>query len=163
MLTPSRLAHAAEDERNMILRLAGPMRRGLALAAAVALALAPLEPGDADAAAQQTAITASTAGRGGEPGATPDQLGPMTNFEMQGYGCLATGGAATAAAALADSNELVLIFAGGTVPPSTPIALVLAVTGTIFASFCAVGALATPAVVRMWKYYYDGIPVAAPP
>jgi len=147
----------------MTLRAVGPMRRGLVHAAAVALALAPVGPVDADAAPQQTAITASTAGRGGEPAAGPNELGPMTNFEMQGYGCLATGGVTTAVAALADSNELVLIFAGGTVPPSTPIALVIAVTGTIFASFCAVGALATPAVVRMWKYYYDGMPVAAPP
>lgn len=85
------LAHAAKDERNMILGFAGPLRRRLALAAALALALSPLESGDAGAAAQRTAVTASTAGRGGEPETATDQLSPMTNFEMQGYGCLATG------------------------------------------------------------------------
>ena len=146
----------------MTLRDVGPRRRSLVYAAAVALALAPVWPVHAATAPQQSAITANVASRAETPAGAPNELGPMTNFEMQGYGCLATGGLTTAVAALADSNELVLIFGGGTVPPSTPIALVIAVTGTIFASFCAVGALATPAVVRMWDYYYDGMRVAAP-
>jgi len=87
----------------------------------------------------------------------------MTNSEMQGYGCLTAGGVATALTAMTGTDELILVFAGGTVTPATPVGAVIAVTGMIFASVCAVGALATPAVVRMWNYYYGGMrPAPAP-
>jgi hypothetical protein len=127
---------------------------------AVALLLDPMLSSEAAPNAGQTTMmaTGAVATQQAPNGQSTDPIGPMTIFEEEGYGCLATGGAAIGLTALADSNELILVF-GATVTPTTPVALVVAVTGTIFASFCAVGALATPAVLRIFRYYqYDLAP-----
>jgi hypothetical protein len=87
----------------------------------------------------------------------------MTNSEVQGYGCLYTGAAATAIGALAGSGQLVQVLTGGSLVTIPPIDFALAVTGTVFAGFCAVGALTAPAVVRMWHEYYDQEEVAPSP
>jgi hypothetical protein len=86
----------------------------------------------------------------------------MSASEMQGYGCLAAGGASLVMTALAGTNEMILVF-GGSVTPTTPAGAAVAVSGLIFASVCAVGALVTPAAVRLWRYYYDGARLAPSP
>jgi hypothetical protein len=85
-----------------------------------------------------------------------NELAPLSFSERQSYGCLVAGGSTIALMTLVDSNELILVF-GATVAPTTPVATVLAVSGVVFASACAVGSLATPAIVRLWKYYYVGM------
>jgi hypothetical protein len=87
----------------------------------------------------------------------------MSNSEVQGYGCLYMGAGTTAIAAFAGSGQLVQVLTGGAVVTVAPVDLMLAITGTIFAGFCAVGALAAPAVVRIWHVYYDGERVAPTP
>lgn len=96
-------------------------------------------------AAAETAINSSAAS---------SDARPLSNPEKQGFGCLAVGGAAMALGAFAGFDELVLVFGGGGLAPTTTTGHVIAVAGMIFASFCAVGALATPAIVRLWNDYY---------
>ena len=155
---------------NMALWRVGLWWRGLVVGMVLALLLAHVGPADAAASPRQAGITgsnATAAERGGEADdgspASPAGLRPMTTSEMQGYGCLVSGAAATLLTVIAGTNELVMVFAGSPVLPTTSIGLGLAVGGTIFASVCAVGALATPAVVRLWNYYYDGMRVAPAP
>lgn len=112
-------------------------------------------------AGHRSAVGAATAGR--EEEQKKPELGPISNSEVQGYGCLYTGAAATAIGAFAGSAELVQVLTGGSAVAVAPVDFALAVTGTVFAGFCAVGALAAPAVVRMWHQYFDGEQVAPPP
>ena len=106
---------------------------------------------------RRQAIGAAAAGAGSanEPAPQPT-LGPPSGSELQSYGCLLTGVPMMGIAAFAGDTELLLLFTGGTVAPTAPLALGMAVAGTVFASFCALGALATPGIVRMWHMYYDG-------
>jgi hypothetical protein len=83
----------------------------------------------------------------------PSAMPPISDIEMQGYGCLVSGAIATGLTALAGSNELILVVAGGTLSPTNPIGAAVAFAGTVFASVCAVGALATPALVRIYRIY----------
>ena len=109
---------------------------------------------------QQSAVNASTAGRFDE--AKKPVLGPMSNSEVQGFGCLYTGAAATVLGAIGGSGQLVQVLTGGAALSVAPIDFALAVSGTIFAGFCAVGALGAPAAVRLWHQYYDGEEVETP-
>ncbi len=138
--------------------------RRLVFSLAVTLLLATLGTSGAAPNAPQSTMAATgavAARQAGEQTGLRDGLGPMTIYEMEGYGCLASGAAATALTALAGTNELILVF-GGTITPTTPIGLGVAMAGTIFASFCAIGALATPAVARLWRYYTISMPPATP-
>jgi hypothetical protein len=127
----------------------------------VALTWTATGPAFAAQGPRKSAIGSATAGHAGEPSAPPYELGPMSNAEVEGYGCLTSGGIAMTLGALAGSDELILVLAGGSLIPTTAIGVALAVTGTIFASFCAVGAMATPAIMRTWHQYYDGAELAA--
>jgi hypothetical protein len=123
------------------------------------LALVSSGPAFAQADAM-SAIGAAAAGR--MDGPKNAELGPMSTAELQGYGCLYAGGAATVLGAFAGSSQLVQVLTGGAALAVAPIDFALAVTGTIFAGFCAVGALGAPAAVRMWHTYYDREEIAAP-
>ena len=109
---------------------------------------------------QQSAINAAAAGRIDET--KKPTLGPMSNAEVQGFGCLYAGGAATVLGIIGGSGQLVQVLTGGAAVSVAPLDFALAVSGTIFAGFCAVGALGGPAVVRMWHQYYDGETVEVP-
>ena len=109
---------------------------------------------------QQAAINAATAGRIEET--KKPTLGPMSNAEVQGFGCLYAGGAATVLGIIGGSGQLVQVLTGGAAVSVAPLDFALAVSGTIFAGFCAVGALGAPAVVRLWHQYYDGEAVEVP-
>jgi hypothetical protein len=135
--------------------------KSIACGAAVALLLTSSAATGAPAAEHRSAIGAAVAGRTDEQG--KPELGPMSTSEVQGYGCLYAGGGTTAIAAFAGSSELVQVLTGGSAVAVAPVDLILAVSGTIFAGFCAVGALAAPAVVRMWHEYYDAERVAPAP
>jgi hypothetical protein len=129
---------------------------------AAALLLAPIHPVlAAQTGGHRSAIGAATTGITDEP--RKPGLGPMSNAEVQGYGCLYTGAAATAIGTFAGSSQLIQVLTGGSIVSVAPLDFALAVTGTIFAGFCAVGALAAPAVVRMWYEYYDHAEVAPQP
>ena len=118
------------------------------------MACTTLAPVVAAAPAPRRALVGSaTATRGEDVTPSAGQLAPMTSAEEQGFGCLATGGLAMGLSAFAGYDELVLVFAGGSALPTTTVGHVVAVAGMIFASFCAVGAIATPALVRIWQQY----------
>ena len=139
------------------------IRQGLACCLALALMLAQIGPGYAQVVRPQgiAGTNAVTAGRQEGPAAAPDQLGPMSNAEVQGFGCLTAGAATLGLTAFAGPNELVLAFAGGSVLPTTAIGLAVIIGGTIFASACAVGAIAAPALLRLSRHYYEGVPYAS--
>jgi hypothetical protein len=91
-----------------------------------------------------------------QPNPERPKLGPPSGSELQSYGCLGIGLPAMGIATFAGDTQLLLLFTGGTIAPTAPLALGMAVAGTVFASFCAIGALATPGIVRIWHIYYDG-------
>jgi hypothetical protein len=106
---------------------------------------------------QHQAMKAGIASRGAAEEEEQGELGPASTSEKQGYGCLIAGGAGLAAAGIAGSSDVVLLFTGATtLPATTPLGLSLAVAGTVVASTCAVGALLAPTTLRLWHYYYDG-------
>jgi hypothetical protein len=138
--------------------MADTFKLGLVYVMAVALVLAPIEPAYAASTGliEQPAPNATSA-------APPNQLGPITDSEMQSYGCLATAGGGLVLVALAGHDELLAAIAGGGTTPTTAAGVVVTAIVLVSASFCAVGALATPGVVRMWRYYYLGMrPTAVP-
>lgn len=146
--------------------------RTIIVTAALALAVLTATPAGA-AGPMQSAITATNAttsdrnnapsGAGSETLAD-DEVGPPSDGEVQGYGCLISGAVATAMTWAAGTNQMIMVVAGGTLAPTNALGIAVAVTGTVFASVCAVGALATPAVLRMWHLYYEGKHLkAAPP
>ena len=100
-----------------------------------------------------TSLPSTTTNTPGDRGTAMVNPEPLNIFEIEGYGCLGAGGAATVATALAGADELILVF-GATISPTTPVGIAVALTGTIFASYCAIGALATPALIHMWNHLY---------
>jgi hypothetical protein len=108
------------------------------------------------AVAPATAESAGSRGRAlaGAAVATTDPRagGPwgMSEAELQGAGCLLSGSVATFASYATNANEVVMVAAGGTLIPSTPALLGIAVLTTIFTSGCAVGAIAAP--FAYWTY-----------
>lgn len=122
------------------------------------LALAIFLPVAADA--RPRTVTAFTAGSiddsettgAAEPRATgPDRpLRPMTENEKQGAGCLVSSLVSTGITYSVGAVELAQVIAGGTLAPSSPAILFLAVTGTITLAACGMGAILAPTVV--WAY-----------
>jgi hypothetical protein len=153
----------------MILRDVRVRRLGLVYGVAVALVLAPLSPNIAAAEHAITRTNAATAGRTEDPpsGPTstraPNVLPPITNSKFKVMAASPRGEPTAGLTGLVGTNGLILVFAGGTVLPTSSVGVVIAATGMIFASVCAVGALATPAVVRLWDYYYVGMRPATTP
>ncbi len=138
---------------------------------AVAVALLNAAPASA-AGPMQSAITATNAvasdRTNGAAGTSADaladdELGPMSDGEIQGYGCLISGAFATALTWIAGTNQMIMVVAGGTLAPTNAVGVAVAITGTVFASVCAVGALGTPALIRLWHLYYEGKHVKATP
>lgn len=82
----------------------------------------------------------------------PRGWGPwgMSEAELQGAGCVASGAAATFAAYATNANEVVMVVAGGVFAPSTPTLLGIVMLSTVFTSGCAVGAIAAP--FGYWLY-----------
>src|SRR5690348_7172790 len=85
---------------------------------------------------QSIGAAAASTGTANEP--PQPTLGPPSGSELQSYGCLATGIPMMGIATFAGDTELLLLFTGGTVAPTAPLALGMAVAGTVFASFCAI-------------------------
>jgi hypothetical protein len=94
---------------------------------------------------------------------------PYSEAEKQGAGCLALGGGSTLIAYMINTDEYLMIAAGGTLASSSPPVIALALFSTVAASGCAVGAIAAPVIVRWyrearryWEAHWaagDGIPV----
>lgn len=72
--------------------------------------------------------------------------------ELQGAGCVAVGGTGTLIAYMINTNEYLMIAAGGTLASSSPAVVALALLSTVAASGCAIGAIATPVMMR---WYHD--------
>ena len=149
----------------MIWQRIGRARRGMLHASSVILVLTQVASAPAQAQtmanigvlsptaaviAQHAA--AEPAAKSGEPGALP----PVSDAERQAYGCLVGGGTAAALTAIAGATETVMIVAGGILRPTNSLVLWVSLAGTVIASACAMSALATPGVVRLWNYYHDG-------
>lgn len=152
-------------------RASGVAVRASIVAAVVAVALLVAHPACA-AGPLQSAITATNAVASDRvdgpaaPGAgalADDELGPPSDGELQGYGCLISGAVATGLTWFAGTNQMIMVVAGGTLAPTSTVGLAVAITGTVFASVCAVGALGTPAILRLWHLYYDGKHVKTAP
>ncbi len=86
----------------------------------------------------------------------PGVLPPINEAERQSYGCLVGAGTAVALTLLAGPTETVLVVAGGLLVPGSRLVLWTALAGTVVSTACAAGALATPAVLRLWEIYHDG-------
>jgi hypothetical protein len=130
--------------------------RGRLLHAVLALTFL-IGPSYAGTPQQHQAMGAGVASRGAAEEEDQGELGPLTTSEKQGYGCFFAGAGGLAAAGIAGSTDVVLLFTGATtLPATTPLGLTLAVAGTVVASTCAVGALLAPTTLRLWHYYYDG-------
>jgi hypothetical protein len=134
----------------------GQARRMSHRMGAVILAMALAAPTSAVWAAspqQHAAGNAANALRNSEE-PPPAQLGPLSTAEKQGYGCMMAGGASLVLTAMTGTGEVVALFTGATtLPAMDAFGLGLAITGTVFASTCAVGALIAPTAVRLWRYY----------
>ncbi len=75
--------------------------------------------------------------------------GPELNdMELQGFACLAVGGSVLGYLAVSGGSSQAIVAFGGLA--ATPAATALAATGMVAASFCALGAIAAPAVKRIW-------------
>lgn len=72
----------------------------------------------------------------------------LDDMELQGFACLAVGGAVLGYLAVSGGSSQAILAFGGLA--ATPAATALAATGMVAASFCAVGAIAAPAVRRIW-------------
>ena len=129
------------------------MRRFMAV-----LALAVFLP--VAATAKPRTVTSFTAGAIDDsetPGAAeprppgPDRpLRPMTENEKQGAGCIVSSLVSTGVTYSVGAVELAQIIAGGTLVPTSPAILFLAVTGTITLAACGMGAILAPTLV--WVY-----------
>lgn len=129
------------------------MRRRLS-AALVAFTLAASPAADAATGRVRT-LAGAMASQGGDT--TPGPL-DMSEAELQGAGCLLSGSAATVSAYAANASEVAMVAAGGTLVPSSAAILGIVMLSTIFASGCAVGAIAAP---FGWWVYRQAVPQAA--
>ena len=86
---------------------------------------------------------------------------PYSEAELQGAGCLGVGGASTLVAYMINTNEYLMIAAGGTMASTSPAVVALALFSTVAASGCAVGAIAAPVIMRWYRDaqdYWEGNP-----
>lgn len=90
---------------------------------------------------------------GGSNGvATPAQAtGEWSEAEYNSLGCIIGGTVGTVAAVAIAGPNIVNMIAGGIVPAATPGAFYAGLAGVVFASFCAVGQAATPAVMLAYR------------
>jgi hypothetical protein len=112
-------------------------------------------PPDADSAGSSASGDASATTPGGSvtSGSAAPRRQPrrMSEGEIQGAGCFASGATATVVTYATSPVELALVIAGGSFAPTTPVILALAVTGTISLAACGMGAILAPVAV----YAYD--------
>lgn len=128
------------------------MRRRLT-AALIAATLSASPAAEANSARVRALAGAATQGGGSVQGPWS-----MSEAELQGAGCLLSGSVATAAAYASNASEVAMVAAGGTLVPSSAAILGIVMLSTIFASGCAVGAIAAP---FGWWVYRQAIPQAA--
>lgn len=89
---------------------------------------------------------------GSNGGATPAQAtGEWSEAEYNSLGCIVGGTVGTVAAVAIAGPNIINMIAGGIVPAATPGAFYAGLAGVVFASFCAVGQAATPAVLLAYR------------
>lgn len=89
-------------------------------------------------------------GTGNAPAAASADAGGLADGEKQALGCGIAAAGAMVATYIAGPTEITLLWGGGMLFPSNSAALALSLLGQIGASFCAIGAVATPTV--LWAY-----------
>ena len=124
------------------------IRRSFA-AALVAASIGAWTPGMALAQAQGS--TGTDAAAAAAAPADPNALG---DGEKAALGCGITASGALLATYIAGPSEITLLWGGGLLVPSGSIPLALSLLGQIGASFCAIGAVATP--TALWAYDQSG-------
>jgi hypothetical protein len=82
--------------------------------------------------------------------AAPADPSALSDGEKAALGCGIAATGAMAATYAAGPSEITLLWGGGMLVPSGSVMLGLALLGQIGASFCAIGAVATPTV--LWAY-----------
>ena len=73
--------------------------------------------------------------------------GAMSDGEKAAMGCGVAATGALAATYIAGPSEIALLWGGGMLVPGNSIMLAVSLLGQIGASFCAIGAVATPTVL----------------
>lgn len=76
--------------------------------------------------------------------------GGLTDLQAIGYGCIAGAAVLMAVTAAAGATEVVQIFAGGALVPSSRLVLWTALAMGAAAQTCTATGLATPALVHAW-------------
>ena len=79
--------------------------------------------------------------------ASPADPAAMSDGEKAAMGCGVAATGALAATYIAGPSEITLLWGGGMLIPGNSIMLAVALLGQIGASFCAIGAVATPTVL----------------
>lgn len=82
--------------------------------------------------------------------------------EQGALGCVVGGVVGTAGAIAIGGENIVNLIAGGLVPVANSAALYAALTGVVFATFCAVGQSLTPLIVYSYRKYVAAPDSAAP-
>jgi hypothetical protein len=118
------------------------MRKSLYLAMALALG----------ASAVITPVSPVMAQEYASPMIPPKPTAPkVPDTVVSAWGCVLAGSAGTAAAMLANSENLLNVVAGGIVSPANPAVLYIGLAGVVFTSFCSLGQSLTP----LYLYYFD--------
>ena len=85
--------------------------------------------------------------------ATAQQAEPIREDQAGAYGCLLSGTFGAAYTLLAGANEIVMLAGGSsTMAPSSVTVWAVVFGVTMFLNLCTIGALSTPAVLRMRDY-----------
>lgn len=79
--------------------------------------------------------------------AAPADPGAMSDGEKAAVGCGVAAAGGLAATYIAGPSEITLLWGGGMLVPGNSIMLAVALLGQIGASFCAIGAVATPTML----------------
>ena len=83
----------------------------------------------------------------------PATPGGINDAEKQSIGCIIGGSGGLATAVGVGGTNVVNLIAGGIVSPLNPAAAYLALSGVVFASFCAIGQALTPAALLAWDRF----------
>ena len=81
--------------------------------------------------------------------------GELSDFQAIGYGCILGAAALMAITAVVGPVEVVQIFAGGALVPSSSLVLWTSLTMGAGAQTCTAAGLATPALIHAWGNLHD--------
>ncbi|CAK0780046.1 membrane hypothetical protein [Azospirillaceae bacterium] len=130
----------------------GGLRALAVFATAVTAALTLASPNSALAQAKSSGQTSTVVAEA--PAAMVSKPRPMTDAELTSMGCIFGGVLGMGAVYAAGPSEAVMLIAGGILVPGSSMPLFLALTGTMAAASCSVGAAIAPTL--MWATGVEG-------